>query len=113
MYLFVAVPGIGIEGADKEDRHYRTGVGEDQVEAFRDRRHSGAGLFEPFPALQIWQTGWCGWVPENVESVTADLQLDPGLTVRVNIVDVEEKAVAGCWVQGQRQGVGRRGTPND
>jgi hypothetical protein len=112
-YRLVGLPGRAIVGAESVLRQYRQGVGSDRIQGPKQERHfdTYANPITPGPA-------WPNVMkeidpPAEAESVTVDLQMDPGQTVRVAMVDPDGQPIGGVKVDGAISSHGRTWTTVD
>jgi protocatechuate 3,4-dioxygenase beta subunit len=98
-YRLVGLPGRAIVGVAPWDRvPFRFGYGADSIEG-KDEHGHFATWWNPFPAgetslLSMKEIN----PPESAEVVHLDLELDPGASVRVRVVDREGKPLPGSGV---------------
>ncbi len=98
-YRLVGLPGRAIVGVAPWDRvPYRYGYGSGAIKG-KDERGHFATWWNPFPAgetslLSMKEIN----PPEGAEVVHLDLELDPGASVRVRVVDREGKPLPGSGV---------------
>jgi len=109
-YRLVGLPGRAIIGVVPSDRvPYRFGYGSESIKGM-DERGQFATYWNPGPAGKTWLLAMKEINPvEGTEAVHLDLELDPGATVRVRVVDREGKPVHGSSVI-QRTSTGARAT---
>ena len=100
-YRLVGMPGraiVGVESVGKTP--YRSGVGSDTIKGL-DKN----GLYQTWKTRSWPGTFWPNTLveinpPEATETLTVDAQLDPGLALRVNVVDPQGKPVPDVRVTG-------------
>jgi len=114
-YKLVGMPGRAVVGVDNDGKtSYRAGSG---FEAFKKEDLNEYGNLRtwnnPIWASKSWPLAMKEIDPaEGAEQVALDLQLDPGLTVRLRVVDAEGKSVSGVTLAGSGAGP-RPGTVSD
>ena len=98
-YRLVGLPGRAMVGVAPSDRvPYRFGYGSEAIKGM-DERGQFATWWNPFPAGKTWPLSMKEINPvEGTEAVHVDLELDPGASVRVRVVDPEGKPVPGSSV---------------
>jgi len=98
-YRLVGLPGRAIVGAAPSDRvPYRFGFGSEAIKGMDERGHF-ATWWNPFPPGKTWPLSMKEINPaEGIETVHVDLELDPGDSVRVRVVDPKGKPVPGSSV---------------
>jgi protocatechuate 3,4-dioxygenase beta subunit len=98
-YRLVGLPGRAIVGAAPGDRlPYRFGFGSEAIKGM-DERGQFATWWNPFPPGKDWPLSMKEINPaEGTEAVHVDLDLDPGASVRVRVVDGEGKPLSGSSV---------------
>ena len=98
-YRLVGLPGRAIVGVALWDRvPYRYGYGADSIEG-KDEHGRFATWWNPFPAGEASLLSMKEIKPpERAEVVNLDLQLDPGASVRVRVVDRDGKPLPGTGV---------------
>ena len=98
-YRLVGLPGRAIVGVASSDRvPYRFGYGSEAIKGM-DERGSFATWWNPFPAGTAWLLSMKEVIPsEGTEAVHVDLELDPGSSVRVRVVDPGGKPLPGTSV---------------
>jgi RNA polymerase sigma factor (sigma-70 family) len=98
-YEVVTLPGRGIIAIQADTSRYRGGIGAESIAGF-DRK---VGAFLTLPQ-------WCHLgnyhtlaevnLDPNAESVSLDLQVDPGRTVAIHALDPEGRPIGGISVRG-------------
>ncbi len=109
-YRLVGLPGRAIVGSESLLRQYQHGVGADAIQGIGKE-----GEFDTYanpikPCLK-----WPNVMKEinplaDAESVTVDLEMDSGKSVRVSIVDPDGKPISGMQVDGATSSQGGRDT---
>ena len=99
-YELVGLPGRAIVGVECIGRPYRTGVGADQIEGRNEHGH-----FQTYNNPIIPSAKWPNTLVEinpdaGTDTLDLDLQLDPGETVTLHIVDRDGRPVAGVVPNG-------------
>ena len=109
-YRLVGLPGRAIVGAESVLRQYRVGIGADAIQGVRKEGHfdTYANPIEPGPTWPCVMKEINP--PADAESVTVDLQVDSGKSVRVAMVDPEGKPISGVQVDGAASSRGGRDT---
>ncbi len=85
-YRLVAVPGKAIIGVWSLKEGYRKGVGFDAIPVFKEKNFVFR-LYQHAPYPQGTNVVREIDVPQGFKSVTCDLQLDPGETIRLTLTD--------------------------
>ena len=95
-YRLVGLPGHAIVGAAPFDRvPYRFGYGSEAIKGMDERGHF-ATWWNPFPPGKEWPLSMKEINPAaGTEVVKVDLELDPGDSVRVRVVDPDGKPLSG------------------
>jgi hypothetical protein len=93
-YRLVAAPGKAIIGAMTYRQGYRKGAGFEQIPLFK-KPDAVLYVFQPAPSLDVTEVVREIDVPVGAESVTCDLQMDPGVTVHVAVSDPDGKPARG------------------
>ena len=98
-YRLVGLPGHAIVGAAPFDRvPYRFGYGSEAIKGMDERGHF-ATWWNPFPPGKEWPLSMKEINPAaGTEVVKVDLELDPGDSVRVRVVDPDGKPLSGSSV---------------
>jgi len=98
-YRLVGLPGHAIVGVAPSDRvPYRFGYGAEAIKGMDERGYFATWL-NPGPAGKDWPLSMKEINPaEGTEVVHVDLELDPGASVRVRVVDAEGKPLTGSNV---------------
>jgi hypothetical protein len=99
-YKIAVLPGPGILGARFGNETYRLGVGVDKIKGLQA---SSPGMFETLPHYLTPQNfnTLVGIDPkEGEESVTADIELDRGRTLKGKLVGPDGEPVAGALIMG-------------
>ena len=124
-YKLVGLPGravVGVDGGGKKG--YRAGFGFEVFKKEDMNEHGNLKTWHnPIWAGKMWPLAMKEINPaEGVEQVSLDLQLDPGLSVRIKVVDADGKPVSGVTMAigsggqehapGQVAGDGRAGLDN-
>jgi protocatechuate 3,4-dioxygenase beta subunit len=96
-FKLVGMPGRAIVGVDSGfGKPYRSGVGADAIEGM-DERGNFKTYHNPIWPGRSWPLSMKEINPaEGTESISLDLQLDPGLSVSIRVVDPEGKPVVGA-----------------
>jgi beta-lactamase regulating signal transducer with metallopeptidase domain len=106
-YKLVGMPGRAVVGVDNGGKPaYRSGAG---FEAFKPEDLNEYGYLKtwnnPIWAGKMWPLAMKEINPaEGTEEVSLDLQLDPGLSVRLRVVDAEGKPVSEAVAVGSGYG---------
>jgi len=101
-YRLVGLPGPAIVAAESVLKQYRIGVGADGIDAPRRRDDSEFDTyFNPVNPGPKWPNVM-KWVdpPADSDSVPIDFEMDPGLSVQVEMVDPDNRPLAGVTVDG-------------
>ena len=102
-YKLVGMPGraiVGVESVGKTP--YRSGVGTETIKGL-DKNGNYKTWNNPIWPGKSWPHTLVEInPPEGTETLTVDAQLDPGLTLRVKVVDAEGKPVPDAAVGGGR-----------
>lgn len=106
-YRFVGLPGRGIVGVECFTLPYRRGVGSDAIQGINEH-----GWFETWRNPVYPGKKWPNSMkeidpPEGLESVTCDVELDPGETIRITVTDEDGKPLTGYTVDGRTDGSDR------
>jgi 5-hydroxyisourate hydrolase-like protein (transthyretin family) len=112
-YKLVGMPGRAIVGVESVGQTpYRSGVGSDTISGL-DKN----GFFKTW-RNPIWPgTAWPNTLveinpPDGTETLTLDAQLDPGLNLRIKVVDAEGKLVPDATVEGGHRMPASAGSPD-
>ncbi len=99
-FHIVGVPGRAILGAMHPTNPYRQGVGSELIQG-ADEQGEFATYRSPNRPGKSWPHSMIELnAAEGTNSLETDLQLDPGESIEVTIVDPEGKPLAGCRVDG-------------
>ena len=101
-YRLVAPPGKIILAATGSSEDYRRGVGSEKIEAYKDNPNPVGQLYQPIPQPKVANAIAEIQVPDDAQTVRADLQLDPGESIHVAIIDPESKPLSGVYVRGNK-----------
>lgn len=112
-YRLVGLPGRAIVGAQSMLRQYRSGVGSDKIQGFNPQGHFDTYANPIHPGLTWPNVMKEIGPPAEAESITLDLQMDSGLTMRVAMVDADGKPIRGVTVDGIASSHGRQWTTVD
>ena len=100
-YKLVGMPGraiVGVESVGKAT--YRTGVGSDTIKGL-DNHGNYKTWHNPIWPGRAWPNTLVEIDPAaGTETLTVDAQLDPGLTLRIKVVDADGKPVPDASVDG-------------
>ena len=114
-YKLVGMPGRAVVGVDNDGKKsYRAGAG---FEAFKKEDLNEHGYIKAWPN-PIWAgKSWPLAMkeinpPEGADQVSLDLELDPGLTVRLKVVDAEGQPVSGVTINGSGGGPRSQSIPD-
>ncbi|HEX7378008.1 MAG TPA: carboxypeptidase regulatory-like domain-containing protein, partial [Pirellulales bacterium] len=103
-YRLVGLPGRAIVGAICVTRPYRVGVGADTIAGGPDEHGHFPTYHNNFPAGVKWPNSMKEInPPADAKSFACDLELDPGETIRVAVVDANGKPLAGYTVVGDKE----------
>ncbi len=112
-YKLVGMPGhaiVGVESVGKTP--YRSGVGSETIKGL-DKNGSYKTWNNPIWPGRAWPNTLVEINPaEGTETLTLDAQLDPGLTLRIKVVDAEGKSVADASVSGGTRLRAEEGSPD-
>jgi len=92
-YRLIAAPGKAIVGATAELSRYRRGFGFEKIEALQ-KPNTMLELYQPAPSPQATHAAVELDVPPGAETVTADLQFDPGETIHITVTNRDGKPAA-------------------
>lgn len=115
VYRLVAAPGKAIVGVWCQLPGYRFGAGFDQIPVYQQKNFIFK-LFQPAPMPELYNVARQIEVPAGAQSVSCDLQLDPGAKLHITVVDAEGKPASGKLVargQGSEKYVGTYFQPVD
>jgi beta-lactamase regulating signal transducer with metallopeptidase domain len=99
-YRLVGLPGRAIVGAECDLREYRVGVGADAIHDPLKEKHfdTYANPIHPGPSWPHVMKEIN--LPADAQSATVDLEVDPGQSMRVTMVDPDGKPIGGVDVDG-------------
>ena len=100
-YRLVGLPGSAIVGAESIVKSYRNGVGYDEIKGLKE----SSGYFITWRNPINPGPGWPSLMKEinpsaNQQELRLDLELDPGLSASLRIVDENHKLVTGATIIG-------------
>jgi hypothetical protein len=102
-FMLAALPGRGIVAAKTDDMRrgmYLNGQGADAIPGLRDARIDSFVTRPYMLTFRRFDTMIGIEANAKAESVACDLQLDPGKTVKGNILDPDGKPLAGVSIRG-------------
>jgi hypothetical protein len=102
-YRVVALPGPALVAAWFSKYAYLRGVGAEKVKCptYRGQAYQ---VFRPWISMNSAEALADVDIPEGVEDTTINFQLDPGITIHIDIVDPDGKPAAGVVVAPGRPG---------
>jgi hypothetical protein len=111
-YRLVVVPGRAVVGAECVLQHYRRGVGYEEIDAPKKGNTDWLDTYgDPTMPGAKWPSAMKQINPTSDEAaVSLDLQLDPGASVRIRMLDAEEQPLTGVTVTGLTSGGQARAT---
>jgi hypothetical protein len=109
-FRVVALPGRGIVAAQATNHlSYRYGAGADKIEGMSRPEMTRPGMLPPGvyfgPTGTLYHSLKEVTVPAEAEAFACDLELDPGATMHVSVVDPDGKPVDGFTANGQRMNI--------
>ena len=101
-FRLVGLPGRAIVAAQSVLRHYRVGVGADQIDCPKYRNTDFFDTYRnPINPGPKWPNVMKEiYPPSDANSVTVDFQMDPGQSLRITVVDPDDRPITGVSVHG-------------
>ena len=101
-YRLVGLPGRAVVGAESILKPYRYGVGYQAIDAPKEGKSDWLLTYRnPINPSPKWPSVMREINPDDgVEEVKLDLQLDPGASIKIRIVDQRDQPVTGAEING-------------
>jgi 5-hydroxyisourate hydrolase-like protein (transthyretin family) len=101
-YRLVGLPGRAVVGAESIYKSYRYGVGYEAIDAPKEGKSDWLLTYRnPINPGPKWPSAMREINPDkSVEEVKLDIELDPGASVRIRMVDAQDKPVTGADCDG-------------
>ena len=99
-YELIGLPGRAIVGVESVGHNYRTGVGVEEIKGRNEHGHYGT-YNNPIMPSEKWPNTLVEINPSaDAESIDLDIELDPGESLTINMVDEAGEPVTGVHVHG-------------
>jgi len=100
-FRLVGLPGPAVVGAESMAKSYRYGVGFDELGVPKDQSTFGLFYRNPISPSPKWPNAVVKIdPPEDAESVEVNVELDPGASIELRVVDENDELVEGAALRG-------------